>query len=72
LLNPSDETVRLLYGLNASQFVKVNKLLKEFEKFESESSKALAQINNFIETLNYFLKTPQKVTLQGRFIWANV
>jgi predicted ATPase len=58
--NPKDETVKLLYGLNASQFVKVNKLLKEFEKFEAESSKALLQINNFLDTLNYFLKDSAK------------
>lgn len=61
--NPNDETVKLLYGLNANQFVKVNKLLKEFEKFESESSKALAQIHNFTDTLNYFLKDSAKKIL---------
>jgi predicted ATPase len=52
--NPKDERVKLLYGLNASQFVKVNRLLKEFEKFESESNKALEQINVYIKTLNFF------------------
>ncbi|MBX9886595.1 MAG: AAA family ATPase [Flavobacteriaceae bacterium] len=62
-LNPQDETVKLLYGLNASQFVKVNKLLKEFEKFESQSTKILLQINNFTDTLNYFLKDSAKKIL---------
>ena len=61
--NPNDETVKLLYGLNANQYVKVNKLLKEFEKFELESSKASIQINNFTETLNYFLKDSAKKIL---------
>jgi predicted ATPase len=60
---PNDETVKLLYGLNANQYVKVNKLLKEFEKFELESSKASIQINNFTETLNYFLKDSAKKIL---------
>lgn len=62
-LDPTDETVKLLYGLNANQFVKVNKLLKEFEKFELETSKALEQINNFTQTLNYFLKDSAKRVL---------
>jgi len=59
----SDERVKLLYGLNASQFLKVNKLLKEFEKFESESNKALAQINTYINTLNFFFKDSAKKLL---------
>lgn len=59
----SDETTKLLYGLNASQFVKVNKLLKEFEKFERESNKALEKINLYIETLNFFLKDSAKKLL---------
>lgn len=60
---PSDEIVKLLYGLNASQFVKVNKLLKEFEKFEVKASKALELINKYIETLNYFFKDSAKKLL---------
>ena len=58
--NPTEETTKFLYGLNANQFVKVNRLLKEFEKFESESKNALEQINTFIETLNSFLKDSAK------------
>ncbi|OFY87464.1 MAG: hypothetical protein A3F72_03545 [Bacteroidetes bacterium RIFCSPLOWO2_12_FULL_35_15] len=58
--NSKDERVKFLYGLNASQFVKVNKLLKEFVKFETESSKALANIYLYIHTLNYFLKDSAK------------
>lgn len=61
--NPNDEKVKLLYGLNASQFVKVNKLLKEFEKFEIDTSKALEQINTYINTLNFFLKDSAKKLL---------
>lgn len=60
---PDDETVKLLYGLNASQFVKVNKLLKEFEKFEADSNKALEQITTYIDTLNFFLKDSAKKLL---------
>lgn len=60
---PNDSTVKLLYGLNASQFVKVNKLLKEFEKFEADSKKALEQITTYINTLNFFLKDSAKKLL---------
>jgi predicted ATPase len=60
---PTDERVKLLYGLNASQFVKVNKLLKEFEKFEAESNKALEQITTYVDTLNFFLKDSAKKLL---------
>ncbi|MBA4155811.1 MAG: hypothetical protein C0512_15870, partial [Flavobacterium sp.] len=35
--SPDDETIKLLYGLNAHQFVKIRNLLKEFEKFEKDS-----------------------------------
>ena len=61
--NPKDDNVKLLYGLNASQFVKVNKLLKQFERFETESNKALKQITIYLETLNYFLKDSAKQIL---------
>ncbi|MBK6481151.1 MAG: ATP-binding protein [Saprospiraceae bacterium] len=55
--------MKLLYGLNASQFVKVNKLLREFLKFDNDSSKALESINQYINTLNYFLKDSAKELL---------
>lgn len=61
--NPSDDRVKLLYGLNASQFAKVNKLLKEFEKFEVESNKALEQITKYINTLNFFFNDSAKKLL---------
>lgn len=61
--SPKEGSVKLLYGLNANQFVKVNRLLKQFEKFESESKKALEQITNYLETLNYFLKDSAKQVL---------
>lgn len=61
--NPDDGTVKLLYGLNASQFVKVTKLLREFEKFEADSNRALEQITNYINTLNFFLKDSAKKLL---------
>ncbi|PKP06783.1 MAG: hypothetical protein CVU10_04280 [Bacteroidetes bacterium HGW-Bacteroidetes-5] len=58
--NPHDDRVKLLYGLNASQFLKVNKLLKEFVKFDTDSSRVLEGINQYIVTLNYFLKDSAK------------
>lgn len=58
--DPDNETTKLLYGLNANQFVKVNKLLREFEKFETKSNEAIEQITNYINTLNYFLKDSAK------------
>lgn len=61
--NSTDETIKLLYGLNANQFIKVNKLLVEFEKFEIESNKKLEHINLFLNTINYFLKDSAKKLL---------
>ena len=61
--NPIDATVKLLYGLNASQFVKVNKLLREFERFELDTNKALEQITTYTNTLNFFLKDSAKKLL---------
>lgn len=58
--NPSDELTKLLYALNANQFVKVNRLLKEFEKFETASAKSQEQINIYIDTLNHFFKDSSK------------
>lgn len=58
--NPNDERVRLLYGLNANQFAKVNRLLKEFEKFETDSSKEFENINTYLDTLNFFFKDSAK------------
>lgn len=60
---PNDDRVKLLFSLNANQFVKINKLLKAFEKFESDSTKALEQINAYLETLNLFLKDSSKKLL---------
>lgn len=53
----------MLYGLNANQFVKVNRLLKEFEQFENKSIQSLKQIKLFTDTLNYFLKDSAKQLL---------
>ncbi len=60
---PDDPTTRLLYGLNANQFIKVNKLLKEFGIFELKSKQALEMINLFLDTINYFLKDSAKKLL---------
>ncbi|MBO9565027.1 MAG: AAA family ATPase [Niastella sp.] len=59
-LRPNDEHVKLLYSLNTRQFIKVNRLLKEFEKFENDSNEVLQGINTYIDTLNYFLKDSAK------------
>ncbi|UZR95309.1 AAA family ATPase [Chondrinema litorale] len=58
--NPEKDIVKLLYGLNANQFIKVRKLLREFEKFEEKVSKTTAQIQNYLQTLNYFFKDSGK------------
>jgi predicted ATPase len=60
--NPT-EIVKLLYGLNANQFIKVRKLLKEFEKFEADSIKEMSQIQDYIDVLNHFLKDSAKKIL---------
>lgn len=60
---PTNEIVKLLYGLNANQFIKVRKLLKEFEIFEAQSIKEMSQIQNYIDVLNHFLKDSAKKIL---------
>jgi len=60
---PEEENVSILYALNANQFVKIKKLLKEFEKFESKSLKAMELIESYLNTLNYFLKDSAKQVL---------
>lgn len=60
---PNDSDVKLIYGLNANQFIKIRKLLKEFEKFELRSLKAMEQIQNYLNTLNYFLNDSAKQIL---------
>jgi predicted ATPase len=60
---PDDESVKLLYGLNANQFIKIRKLLTEFEKFETKSLKAMEEIQTYMETLNFFLKDSAKKIL---------
>lgn len=62
-LNPEDDAIKLLYGLNAHQFIKVRNLLKEFEKFEKDSLNVMEEVNNYIETLNYFFKDSSKKIL---------
>ena len=39
--NPNADGVKFLFGINASQFRKINTLLKEFEKFEKKSNETL-------------------------------
>jgi len=58
--DPENESLKLLYGLNANQFVKVRKLLTEFEKFEQKSHSVMEEIEVYIETLNHFLKDSAK------------
>ena len=61
LENPNDKEISFLFGLNANQFIKINKLLKEFERFETDSTKTLKKINSFLETLNHFFKDSSKL-----------
>ena len=58
--NPENESTKLLYGLNANQFMKVRKLLTEFEKFEAKSLKIMEDIQVYVDTLNFFLRILQK------------
>lgn len=59
--NSSDVIIGILYNLNANQFSKIIKLLKEFEKFEKEINNALHKINTFLETINLFFKDSNKI-----------
>lgn len=59
--NSSDNITRILYNLNANQFSKTIKLLREFEKFEKETNNALHKINTFLETINLFFKDSNKI-----------
>lgn len=58
--DPKNESVRLLYGLNANQFVKIKNLLKEFEKFEQKSMQTMEEIQHYLDTLNHFFKDSAK------------
>ena len=61
--NPSSENVKFLFGLNASQFKKINNLLIEFQRFEKKSNETLEKINLYLTTLNFFLKDSAKQLL---------
>lgn len=61
--DPKNETTKILYGLNANRFTKINKLLKEFERFELKSNEIFEQINTFIDALNFFFKDSAKQLL---------
>jgi len=61
--NPKDDIVSFLYRINANQFNKVKKLQIEFEKFEKDSFNEMNQIENYISTLNHFLKDSAKEIL---------
>lgn len=63
LSNPNDEEIKLFYGLNASQFVKINKLLREFENFETQSKMIRSKIDAYLDTLNFFFKDSSKTLL---------
>ncbi|MDQ0782229.1 AAA family ATPase [Chryseobacterium sp. W4I1] len=59
--NSEDPVIKILYNLNANQFSKTIKLLKEFEKFEKETNSSLFKINTFLETINLFFKDSNKI-----------
>ncbi|WP_395047129.1 AAA family ATPase, partial [Flavobacterium sp.] len=61
--NPNAENVKFLFGLNASQFKKINNLLEEFQRFEKKSNETLEKINLYLTTLNFFLKDSAKQLL---------
>lgn len=61
--NSNDPLNKILYNLNANQFSKTIKLLKEFEKFEKETNNALLKINTFLDTINLFFKDSNKILL---------
>ncbi len=61
--HPEDEITKLLYALNAHQFIKVRNLLKEFEEFEKKSKSQMQQVQDFLDTLNHFLKDSAKKIL---------
>ncbi|WP_165593573.1 AAA family ATPase, partial [Aequorivita soesokkakensis] len=58
-----NDNVKLLYALNAHQFIKIRNLLKEFEKFEAQSIKTMSEVQTYLDTLNYFFKDSAKEIL---------
>ncbi|NHZ85979.1 MAG: hypothetical protein GWP19_08870, partial [Planctomycetia bacterium] len=58
--NPKNDIIRFLYSINANQFIKVRKLLTEFEKFENQTVKTMSQIQNYVDTLNSFFEDSAK------------
>lgn len=61
--DPQSETTKLLYSLNANQFIKIRKLLKEFEKFEEHSNREMIEIETYLDTINHFLTDSAKRVL---------
>lgn len=61
--DPNNPIIKILYNLNANQFSKTIKLLKEFEKFEKDTNLALNKINTFLDTINLFFKDSNKELL---------
>lgn len=61
--DPNKIEVRLIFEMNSNQFIKLKKLLGEFEKFERESNEILEKINVYLNTLNGFFKDSSKELL---------
>lgn len=58
--NKDDEVSEIIYKLNINQFSKVEDLLKDFEKFEIRTHSVMRKIDEYLETLNFFLKDSSK------------
>ncbi|MGR3180065.1 MAG: AAA family ATPase [Candidatus Anammoxibacter sp.] len=56
LEKPDDRTAQIIYELNTNHFIKLQKLLTEFERVEIKSSKIFEHINLYLNTVNKFFK----------------
>ncbi|WP_394124714.1 AAA family ATPase [Psychrobacter nivimaris] len=58
--NKEDEVSEIIYKLNINQFSKVEDLLKDFERFEKRTHSVMRKIDEYLDTLNFFLKDSSK------------
>jgi len=55
-----EEKFNILYITNVNQFRKIKDLIKEFEDFENKSKRYFEPIQQYLDSINYFLKDSSK------------
>lgn len=60
ITSSSSRLVATNYFLNSNQFIRVQKLLIAFSKYERDSSEAFKTIDNYLKSINHFFKDSNK------------